>query len=183
MDKKQIRDLYKKKRSSLSEEERLEMSEKALAKLVNCDDYKNANHIFAFINMGTEINTKIAIKKFLEDEKKVYVPITKKGENEMKFTRLRDLSHLVQGNFGVPQPGEEYIKYVDHNLADLVLVPGLSFDTKGYRTGYGGGFYDRFFASITTDCIKVGYCFSTQLSEEDLPTNQYDIAVDYVITD
>ena len=78
---------------------------------------------------------------------------------------------------------EEYIDYVDHNLADLVLVPGLSFDKRGYRTGYGGGFYDRFFASITANCTKVGYCFSVQISDEDLPTDQYDIAVDYVITD
>ena len=183
MDKNQIRDLYKKKRSSLTEEERLSMSKKALESLISCDDYKNANHIFAFINMGTEINTIIAIKKFLQDNKKVYVPITKKGDKKMKFTRLTDLNHLVEGNFGVMEPSEEYIDYVDHNLADLVLVPGLSFDKRGYRTGYGGGFYDRFFASITANCTKVGYCFSVQISDEDLPTDQYDIAVDYVITD
>lgn len=182
MDKNEIRKHYKEKRASLGPEDHLALSKEALDQLTARQEYQDAKHIFAFINMGDEINTSLAIEKFLEDGKKVYVPITKKGWDKMKFTSLESMDHLHIGNFNVPEPKEEYINYVDHNIVDLVLVPGLAFDEEGYRTGYGGGFYDKFFADLSKEPVKAGYCFSVQLAER-VPRDQYDIPVDFIISD
>ena len=183
MDKNQIRKLFSEKRASLSESENLKLSQKALAKLVAQEDYQKARDIFAFVSMGSEINTHIAIDKFLADGKRVYVPLTEKGSTKMVFSRLESLDDLEEGNFGVLEPKPSKRDLADNNAADLVIVPGLAFDKNGYRTGYGGGFYDRFFASLDKAPVKIGYCFSFQIVEEDLPTNEFDIPVDYIITD
>ena len=183
MDKNQLRKLFGEKRASLSEEENLKLSQKALERLVAQEDYKNSKDIFAFVSMGSEINTKIAIEKFLADGKRVYVPITEKGKTKMVFSRLKSLDDLEEGNFGVLEPKPSKREIAEKSTADLVLTPGLAFDENGYRTGYGGGFYDRFFASLDNNPVKIGYCFSFQVVEGKLPINEFDIPVDYIITD
>lgn len=183
MDKKDIRKHYKDVRASLTKDQRDNMSKNALEKLIQTEEYKKAKHIFAFVSMGDEIDTTRAIDYFLADGKCVYVPLTKKGHDRMKFSSLTSLDHLVEGNFGVKEPKEAHINWVDHDLVDLILVPGLAFDKEGYRTGYGGGFYDKFFADTKTDFTKIGYCFSVQLFDGNLPKNEFDVPVDFIITD
>lgn len=183
MDKQDIRRHYKNVRADLTKGQRDHMSKMALEKLIQTEEYKKAQHIFAFVSMGDEIDTIGAIEYFLADGKSVYVPLTKKGHDRMKFSSLTSLDHLVEGNFGVKEPKEAYINWVDHDLVDLILVPGLAFDKEGYRTGYGGGFYDKFFADTKSDFVKIGYCFSVQLFEGSLPRNEFDVPVDFIITD
>ena len=63
----------------------------------------------------------------------------------------------------------------------LILLPGLAFDRQGHRLGYGGGYYDRFFAQ--SSCLTLaGFCFSFQLCRE-VPADPWDVAMDAVCTD
>lgn len=62
-----------------------------------------------------------------------------------------------------------------------MLVPGLVFSPEGYRVGYGGGYYDRFF-SKNRETYKIGICFEMQIAPE-VPKGKYDIPVDYIITE
>jgi 5-formyltetrahydrofolate cyclo-ligase len=63
-----------------------------------------------------------------------------------------------------------------------VLVPGVAFDKRGYRVGYGGGYYDRFFNKLEKSVIKIGLCYEMQILTE-VPTDNYDIPIDYIITE
>jgi 5-formyltetrahydrofolate cyclo-ligase len=65
---------------------------------------------------------------------------------------------------------------------DLVITPGLAFDRRGHRLGYGGGHYDRYFARLQRSALRVGVGFSIQLVDE-LPTEPSDRPVDLVVTD
>lgn len=183
MEKNQIRSLYKKKRRALNNKDRKSMDEMAFKNLIATVDYKKSKDIFAFVSTDEEIDSHKFIDYAIKDNKRIYVPITKRANENMRFSRLRDLGHLVKGNFNIYEPGKEYIDYVDHEIAELVLVPGLAFDKNGYRIGYGGGFYDSFFQELSGPYTKIGYCYSIQLTDLDLNIDHHDIAVDYVITD
>ena len=63
---------------------------------------------------------------------------------------------------------------------DVVVVPGSVFDRSGYRTGYGGGYYDRFLEN--TDAIRVGVCFDFQLVDDVFP-EEHDKRMDFIITE
>jgi 5-formyltetrahydrofolate cyclo-ligase len=87
---------------------------------------------------------------------------------------------LVQAAFGMPEPaGGERIGV---GQIDLAVAPGLAFDRSGHRVGYGGGFYDRFFAVARPDLVKAAVCFSVQLVE-DVPHGGSDVPVDIVVTE
>ncbi len=68
----------------------------------------------------------------------------------------------------------------DHDI-DLVITPLLAFDIKGYRVGYGKGFYDRFFAPLRNDVKRVGISLFSPCEEIE-NINEYDIPLTHCIT-
>ena len=96
---------------------------------------------------------------------------------EMRFIYLTDLSKVAKGYSGIPEP------VGDGPVADdpraLVLMPGLAFDRKGHRIGYGGGFYDKFLAR-EPEHPTIALCYDFQLLPE-LETEEFDIPVDTVL--
>jgi 5-formyltetrahydrofolate cyclo-ligase len=71
---------------------------------------------------------------------------------------------------------------VDSAWPDVVIVPGLAFTAAGDRLGQGGGWYDRFLATVRSDCVSIGVCFDDQLLDA-LPVEAHDVAVDHVVTE
>ena len=109
------------------------------------------------------------------------MPIIDKEKKLMNISRLRKFTDLESGYFGVLEPSNDSIEIVDPNILDLVITPGLIFNDKGYRIGYGAGFYDKFFSSLKNDPIKIGICFEEQIM--DFENDDYDIPVDLIIND
>ncbi len=65
---------------------------------------------------------------------------------------------------------------------DAVLVPGLGFSPDGARIGYGGGYYDRFLATLREDALRIGVCYECQVRDR-LPTEQHDVPMTHLITE
>jgi len=65
---------------------------------------------------------------------------------------------------------------------EVVLIPGVAFDRNGYRLGYGGGYYDRFFANCLTPMYKIGIAYDIQIIDH-LPVLKHDYPVDEIITE
>jgi hypothetical protein len=61
-----------------------------------------------------------------------------------------------------------------------ILIPGRTFDRTGTRHGRGGGWYDRLLPLLPEEWIRIGLCFSRNLSTETLPRQPWDAPVDYV---
>ena len=146
--------------------------------------YQKSDSIFVFVSVKDEVNTYPIIADALEAGKKVYVPFLPEGTKEMLAVPLDRLSSLVPGAFGIPTAGEAQVatnaKAQAPRHIDLCLVPGLLFDTKGYRIGYGGGYYDRFLSSHP-DSLCVGLCYSLQLSSSPLPKEEWDRPLAYLL--
>ena len=128
---------------------------------------------------GKEVSLSKTIgKSFLEDIK-VFLPKTWLKERKLTFHRVYSFSDLVPGPFGLLEPNPKN-EEADLSSLEVILVPGVVFDVKGYRIGYGGGFYDRVLKE--TRALKVGVCYSFQLVES-LPVEPHDVPVDLIITE
>ena len=90
-------------------------------------------------------------------------------------------SDIEKGAMGISSPVRS-TKLVDPGLIDLVLAPGLLFDRKGARIGYGGGYYDRFLKNVRPNTEIWGLCFNEQISEKQLDRNDWDQPMTGLIT-
>lgn len=183
MDKKVIREKILKKRANLPLNETLTKSKTIENKLFDTNEFKKANFIFSFISFKDEINTHEIIKNSINMGKRIGVPITVTKTKKMLVSEIKDFDRELEiGYYNILTPKKEFTRIVSPEIVDLVLVPGVAFDRRGYRVGYGGGYYDRFFSSLNKDVIKIGLCYEMQVLPL-IPFDSYDIPVDYIITE
>ncbi len=86
---------------------------------------------------------------------------------------------LEPGPFGILQPRSEAPE-AELATLDLVIVPGIAFDARGGRLGFGGGYYDRLLASVPS-AVRLALAFDCQLAEK-VPEGEHDERVDFVVT-
>ncbi|MGL5352823.1 MAG: 5-formyltetrahydrofolate cyclo-ligase [Clostridium sp.] len=181
MDKKKIRNKIIKDRDLLSLDVRKQKDDLILNNLLQSELYKNSVKIFTFINYGSEVETKEFINKALKDGKRVFIPKTIKATREMKAIEVSSLENLKPDEWGILEPSE-FNGEINKNLLDLIIVPGVVFDKKGNRVGYGGGYYDRYFSDINLEIKKIALSYELQLVEF-IESDSHDIKVDYIITE
>ena len=98
---------------------------------------------------------------------------------QMTFKMAGMIDLVIKKDFGVEILGPKDSALVVS--PNVVLIPGLAMKNNGERLGRGRGFYDRFLK----DCkaIKIGVCFSQQLISEELPTEEHDEKLDFIVTE
>ncbi len=139
----------------------------------------NSFHSFIGSIQKKEVNTITFLAELIRKEKLLWVPFIDQ-EKIMHSSRLVSLEDLEEAPFGLLQP--KNMKDSEHKYFDVILVPGLFFDRKGNRLGYGKGYYDKFLSKVDDGCLKIGLCFDFQLGEEIKPET-WDVKMDYVITE
>lgn len=183
MDKKAQRREALNKRKELSISEVNKKSKNIMELLFKCEFYKKAQCIMTYVDFNNEVKTKELIKKSIESNKKIIIPITITKTKELMLSQLKDYDNELEiGTFGVLEPKKEFIRIVPPESIDLVLVPGVAFDRRGYRIGYGGGYYDRFLKKINPSIPKVALAFDLQIIPR-VKEGRYDIPMDYIITE
>ncbi|MGM0396658.1 MAG: 5-formyltetrahydrofolate cyclo-ligase [Bacillota bacterium] len=182
MDKKTIREAILKERSKLSESVHQSYSRKIIDLLKATKYYKDAKVIMCFVSFLDELDTHTFIKEALSEGKRVVVPIAVHKTKELIPSELKDFKELEPGYYDILTPKKEFIRPVAQSEIDLVVVPGVAFDSYGYRIGYGGGYYDRFLSSIVRTVPKIAVGFALQLVSS-IPRESFDIPVDMIITE
>lgn len=179
--KKELRTHYLEVRKNLPAEERAAHDEQIRLQLEGFVPYQKAQLLLPYVSYSTEINTHHLIKDALAAGKRIAVPRCA-AEHKMFFYEIANFEDLVPGYKGILEPAAHLSTPLQPTemKGAVCLVPGLAFDAKGFRIGYGGGFYDRFLANFNG--AKIALARPSQLSAEPIPTDQYDIAVDYVVT-
>jgi 5-formyltetrahydrofolate cyclo-ligase len=99
----------------------------------------------------------------------------------MILVQIKSFDDLEEGAYGILEPKDIMLK-VDESLIDVSYLPGLAFDRKGGRVGYGGGFYDRFLRKTRKDSKKIALGYSFQVLEK-VPMDDNDEVIDGIITD
>ena len=176
-EKRKLRKEYKSIRSRL--ENKKEKSNEIFNKIIKTEEFKNAKIIAMYKSINSEVDTKEIIKYSLNIGKTICLP--KVEENELKFYKINSICEkLEKSKFGIEEPKVEKENLIDNNLIDLVIVPGICFDTEKNRLGFGKGYYDRFLKQ--KDFKTIGICFDEQIAVK-IPTDEYDVKVKQIITD
>ena len=133
--------------------------------------------ILCYYPLPHEIDLLEAYKKWEEDERKLFFPVT--GENDISFFAPRSLHDFSEGRMHVMEPVSRDEPFVFREKA-LCIVPGLAFTREGMRLGYGKGYYDRFI-SKNPNIVTLGVCFEEQVFDE-LPCDINDMQLNFVIS-
>ena len=173
--KKELRKQLLQKRRELDKSYRLERDIMIYNNLIDLPELAEADTVLTYISTEIEVDTIYLTETLLKSGFTVAVP--KCVEKEMKFIKINSLSDLQPGAYGIlePKDGEEITDFTD----SVCITPALSFDEKGYRLGYGGGYYDRFLADYTG--VSVGICYEEFIGG--IVTEEYDLPVDIVVTE
>lgn len=132
--------------------------------------------VYLYASFGGEVDTFRLMDALRQQGFSVALP--RVAGNRMDFYLVRGREDLVRGFRDIPEPASDCVK-ADCPRA-VVITPGTAFTRSGARMGYGGGFYDRFF-SEEPEHKRVAVCYPFQMFPE-LPTEEHDRKMDYVIT-
>lgn len=170
-------------RRGMPEQELAEKSEKIAKSLFGLPSFIQAQVIMFYIDFRNEVQTGEMIKELLKQGKRVVIPITDTKNIRLIPSELKDFpGDLTSGTWGILEPKAEYVRPVEANEIDFVVVPGVAFDEKGNRLGYGGGFYDRFLPQTKEGTIYCALAFELQIQDEVYP-EIHDQRVHYVVTE
>ena len=175
MNKQELREKYISIRKNIKNKK--EKSAIITKKIIEDNDYKNAKIIALYKSLTSEVDTTELIKYSISSGKNVVLP--RVVCNDLKFYKISLNEKLIKSKFGVKEPIEDESNFVDKEIINLVIVPGVCFDKENNRLGLGKGYYDRFLAN--TNLYSIGICFEEQIVEH-IPTEKNDIKMKKVIT-
>jgi 5-formyltetrahydrofolate cyclo-ligase len=151
--------------------------------LIGRKEFQTANRILIYLSKDGEVGTDHLLGRAFELGKRVCVPVVDRGNDEIRISELPgpEIGFRL-GAFGVREPAEGNLNFVTPDKIDLVVVPGLAFDRRGGRIGYGKGYYDRLLSRLSSQVPRIALAFEFQVLDT-VPQDVNDIQVDTIITE
>ncbi len=172
MDKKELRSYVRQQKKQFTPEQLIEKSLPIMQKLEQHPLFQKAAIVMLYSSLQDEVFTHDFIKSWCS-VKKIILP-TVVGDDIIPV-EMNAQTHLVVGDFDILEPESEPYE----GGFDLIVVPGMAFDTQGNRLGRGKGYYDRFLCQYP-DVPKIGICFDFQRVDA-VPTEPTDIPMTEII--
>ncbi len=150
------------------------------AQLLTAEEFEAAPRVALYAAQAGELPTRACFDAVLRVGKTPLLPRAGAGRR-LIFCRVERWEELRSGRYGVPEPPEGS-PVVDLATADLVLMPGLAFDSRGHRLGRGQGCYDATFPPGTEAPRLFGLGFEWQVVES-VPHASHDRGMDAIVTE
>lgn len=178
-EKKAARARYKALRAEIVGEQKAAFDTAICERIISLSSFRFADTVLTYSPIGSEINANGIALRALELGKRVAFPVCDKEIGEMTFKYVSSLDDLVCGAYSIPEPNAdaECFAHIQHSIC---IVPALAFDKRGFRLGYGGGYYDKFLKKF--DGVTIGITYDALIADT-LPTGVYDVPVDVIITE
>ena len=166
--------------------------------------YQRSGVVLAYMNFGTEFDSRSWVMQVLADGKRLVLPKVNRDTGQLDLYRVHDLeSQLAAGLWGIAEPVPERCeRLIDLNEVEFALLPGVAFARDGARLGYGGGYYDKLLmrqpvirpggraalaGSLVGERMKpypvlVAAAFALQVVQ-DVPQEKTDVRVDWLVTE
>jgi len=171
------------KRDSLNLEEIMEKSLEIKKAFFSLKEVWKAKKIMVYISFKSEARTREIINELFKRKKTVIVPLIDFKKEKIYLSHLKNFQkELVPNKFGVFQPSEEFFRPFNAKELDLVVVPGIAFDEKGNRIGFGKGYYDKFLSKLPKRIHVIGLAFEEQIGEK-LACKKHDVPMHKIITE
>ncbi len=182
MTKQDVREIYKQKRLAISSKEKLKLDDLLLLQFQSFD-FSTVQTVLSYWPMANmaEPNTHLFtgyLRHFVPNLQIAY-PICNLKTLDMKAVLINEDTVYKTNQYGITEPQSTQTVAVEN--IDLVLVPNLIVDKKGFRVGYGKGFYDRFLANCNTDVTLMGFNYFDPI-DRITDTNKFDIPLNFCIT-
>lgn len=179
MPKRNLRRLLLEKRRNLARQEWLDASRAIQETFIMNGAFEIAGSIALYAPIQWEVDTSSVAVAALKAGKTVAFPVVA-GDN-MVLRRIASLDELEPGAFGIPEPPLRN-EAVSPEAFDLIVVPGVAFDLRGNRIGYGKGYYDRLLHPLEGKGRLVGFCHDFQLVDS-IAGEPHDVRLDLIITE
>ena len=153
-----------------------------LEKVLGLEAYRRAKLVHTYVSSKeNEVDTRALICTCLAQGKRVAVPVVMSGTKTLAHALINGLDQLVVGPWELAQPDPAAAIWLPTEARiDLVVVPGLAFDRRGQRIGWGSGYYDRFLAQV--QAVTIGLCYDA-LVLDCIPGEPHDVPVDVVVAE
>ncbi len=176
-----IREVYKPKREAIPADVKAELDRKIFDTFTSLATYRYASVLLLYYPKPDEVNILPIAEKALQDGKKVAFPRCMPDIHDMNYHFITSVDDLKEGTYGIFEPDENLPKY-DRESGEpaACIIPALVYDKKGYRLGYGKGYYDRYLSSYTG--TKVGMIYNDFILDT-VPRGRFDLAVDFLVTE
>lgn len=179
--KQELRDRVRARRRELTGEWVAEQSARIARRVVDETAFGAATRVSVYLALPREVATRGLIEAAWNAGKSVSVPALRPGGGGYGLARLTPATELVSGPLGVLEPADA--EWVEPEDVELMVTPGLAFDSEGRRLGYGGGHYDRLLSRVRAGGgLAVGLAFEFQVVPE-VPVGPWDVPVDTVVTE
>lgn len=143
--------------------------------------YKNSKTVLCYSAINDEVDTSLIISNALQDGKTLALPYCVDSNGKMNFYIVENFDkQTVIGSYGIIEPSIKICKRLEIFDNSVIIVPALCFDKRGYRLGYGKGYYDRFLEKHSL--ISVGLCYNSLVKNE-IPIDEYDKPVNFILTE
>ncbi|WP_321365564.1 5-formyltetrahydrofolate cyclo-ligase [uncultured Desulfuromusa sp.] len=155
-----------------------QLSQQVQQQLLRSDCFVQAKTIALYSPINNEVATEKIFAAAQRRDKKIYYP--RVNGDELEFFEVFAAADLSPGCFGVAEPvaGEG----ISVDTLDLIVVPGIAFDLRGHRLGYGRGYYDRQLEKTSVKTVTVGLSFEAQVLTL-LPAEVHDRPLDFIATE
>ncbi len=179
----ELRKKYLEKRAAIPADIRAVRDGKICRNILSSAAYRYADIILMFYPMKEEVNILPLMEAAVAAGKQVAFPRCHAEDHSMTFYFARSADDFEVASYGITEPKTSLAAFdpatmEDHNV--LCLVPAIVYDRRGYRVGYGGGYYDRFFGKSRPASAGIVY---EEFILKNVPHGRYDITVDVVVSE
>jgi 5-formyltetrahydrofolate cyclo-ligase len=140
------------------------LSERIQRNLYALKELERARVVACYVAMKDEVQTEGIIRTSLNLNKTVLVPLVDRTRTKLLFSELRDFSELAEGHYGILEPRRDFLRIVPLERTDIVLVPLVAWDERGFRIGHGKGYFDKALGELKKDIPTVRLAFEAQRS-------------------
>ncbi len=178
-----VRAVLLERRRAIPERLRAELSARIAAGLRLIEAYRAARRIMCYAAVRGEVETAGTVAECLRRGARVALPRFDAAAGRIEARWVRDPGRdLAPGAFGIPEPRADRCPPADTGRIDLFLVPGVGFDPRGKRLGWGKGMYDALLAGAGPRAVRIGLAYEAQVVRL-VPAGRRDVAVDLLVTE
>ncbi len=171
------------RRDALSKNQRAEKSAAIMKRLFEFANFLESKIVLFYLSHKSEVDTEPMIHKALALEKIIALPLIDGEKREIIPLKIDNLDRDTQPGYrGIREPISRRCKQIPVQQVNLAIIPGIAFDERGGRIGYGTGFYDRFIPNLDITTRKVALAFECQIVPQ-IPMEPHDRYTDIIITE